>query len=98
MRYDFLMSFFGLRVAKRDAESRWNGRFASTLWKEFAAFRSVGAIRDEGDAWRLTERGMYLWVLMMREFFIAVSDFRDIMRLGIRSELDPKDRIRPTAA
>ncbi len=98
MRYDFLMSFFGLRVAKQATEQRWNGRFASTLWKEFAAFRSVGAIRDEGDAWRLTERGMYFWVLMMREFFIAVSDFRDLMRLGIRSELDPEDRIRPTAA
>jgi coproporphyrinogen III oxidase-like Fe-S oxidoreductase len=98
MRYDFLMSFFGLRVAKRDAEARWNGRFASSLWKEFAAFRAVGAIRDEGDAWRLTERGMYYWVLMMREFFIAVSDFRDLMRLGIRSELDPQDRVRPSAA
>jgi hypothetical protein len=29
---------------------------------------------------------------MMREFFIAVSNFRDLMRLGIGSELDPEDR------
>jgi hypothetical protein len=36
---------------------------------------------------------MYYWVLMMREFFIAVSNFRDLMRLGIRSELDPEDRV-----
>ncbi len=98
MRYYFLMTFFGLRVSKSDAEKRWNGRFARGLWREFAAFRAVGAIRDDGDAWRLTERGMYLWVLMMREFFIAVSDFRDLMRLGIRSELDPEDRDQPTAA
>jgi hypothetical protein len=34
---------------------------------------------------------MYFWVLMMREFFIAVSNFRDLMRIGIRSELDPDD-------
>ena len=34
---------------------------------------------------------MYYWVLMMREFFIAVSNFRDLMRLGIKSELDPED-------
>jgi len=98
MRYFFLMSFFGLSVSKRDAEQRWNGRFARSMWREFAAFRAVGAIRDDGDAWRLTERGMYLWVLMMREFFIAVSDFRDLMRIGIRSELDPEDRGQPTAA
>jgi coproporphyrinogen III oxidase-like Fe-S oxidoreductase len=91
MRYDFLMKFFGIKVNKAKLEARWNGRFEKSLWKEFAAFRLAGAIRDDGEHWVLTRRGMYYWVLMMREFFISVSNFRDLMRLGIRSELDPED-------
>jgi coproporphyrinogen III oxidase-like Fe-S oxidoreductase len=91
MRYDFLMKFFGIRVNKASLEARWGGRFEKSLWKEFAAFRLAGAIRDDGEHWVLTKRGMYYWVLMMREFFIAISNFRDLMRLGIRSELDPED-------
>jgi coproporphyrinogen III oxidase-like Fe-S oxidoreductase len=92
MRYSFLMSFFGLKVNKAATEERWGGRFASKLWRDFAAFKLIGAIRDDGENWYLTRKGMYLWVLMMREFFIAVSNFRDVMRLGISSELDPEDR------
>lgn len=95
MRYYFLMRFFGLRVNKAAAERYWDGRFERTLWQDFAAFKLIGAIRDDGEDWRLTRKGMYLWVLMMREFFIAVSNFRDLMRLGIRSELDPEDRETP---
>ena len=92
MRYSFLMSFFGLRVNKAAAEKRWGGGFEKTLWRDFAAFKLIGAIKEDDEHWYLTRKGMYLWVLMMREFFIAVSNFRDLMRLGISSELDPEDR------
>jgi coproporphyrinogen III oxidase-like Fe-S oxidoreductase len=93
MRYYFLMRLFGLSLSKAEAESRWDGRFERALWRDFAAFKLARGIRDTGDDWILTRRGMYYWVLMMREFFIAVSNFRDLMRLGIRSELDPEDRV-----
>jgi len=36
----------------------------------------------------LTQYGMRVWILIMREFFMAVSDFRDLMRHTIREELD----------
>jgi len=91
MRYFFLMTFFGLRVDKAQAEARWGGRFEKSLRRDFAAFRLIDAIRDDGDSWYLSPTGMYYWVLMMREFFIGVSNFRDLMRHGIRSELDPED-------
>jgi coproporphyrinogen III oxidase-like Fe-S oxidoreductase len=91
MRYYFLMRLFGLSLDKQVAESRWGGRFRRLLWPEFSLFTALGAIQDDGKCWRLTRKGMYFWVLMMREFFIAVSNFRDLMRIGIRSELDPDD-------
>jgi hypothetical protein len=31
---------------------------------------------------------MRIWILIMREFFMAVSDFRDQMRHAIKEELD----------
>jgi len=95
MRYYFLMRLFGLSLSKAEAESRWGGRFERALWRDFTAFKLARGIRDTGEEWILTRRGMYYWVLMMREFFIAVSNFRDLMRLGIRSELDPEDRATP---
>lgn len=91
MRYYFLMRLFGLELEKTVAEARWEGRFRRALWRDFAFFKALGAIRDTGASWKLTPKGMYVWVLMMREFFIAVSNFRDLMRIGIRSELDPED-------
>ncbi len=92
MRYYFLMQFFGLELDKAKAEAQFDGRFYRTLWRDFAAFRMLGAIAEDDRRWYLTAKGRYYWVLMMREFFIAVSNFRDLMRLGIRSELDPEDR------
>ena len=83
---------------KAATEEHWDGRFAKVLWQDFAAFRLLGAIRDDGENWYLTRKGMYYWVLMMREFFIAVSNFRDLMRLGISSELDPEDHDEITGA
>jgi len=91
MRYYFLMRLFGLKLDKASAEARWGGRFHRLLWRDFAFFHALGAIQDTGSSWKLTRKGMYVWVLMMREFFIAVSNFRDLMRIGIRSELDPED-------
>jgi menaquinone C8-methyltransferase len=48
----------------------------------------MGAVRDEGPRLILTTYGMRVWILIMREFFMAVSDFRDLMRHTIREELD----------
>jgi hypothetical protein len=36
----------------------------------------------------LTDYGMRIWIMIMREFFMAVSDFRDQMRHAIKEELD----------
>jgi len=33
-----------------------------------------------------TTSGMYFWVIMMREFFIGVNNFRDISRSRINEE------------
>ncbi len=88
MRYDFLTRLFGLSLDKAFVRRKYGGHFERRLWQEIAFFRTIGALRDTGPRLELTERGMYYWVVMMREFFTGVNRFREQMRLNIRRELD----------
>ncbi|MDT8437430.1 MAG: coproporphyrinogen III oxidase family protein [Wenzhouxiangellaceae bacterium] len=105
LRYFMLMNLFGIRLDKQLAERRYPGFFRK-LAPEILGLKLIGAVRDEGDHLVLTRRGMRIWILIMREFFMAVSDFRDLMRHAIKEELDapgplrirlPTPEIRPTA-
>ncbi len=80
IRYDFLMKFFSTRLNVDDLEKKYDGRFLKTLWKEMIAFTLAGSFRYFSPEYRLTETGRYLWVIMMREFFVAVNNFRDYCR------------------
>ena len=40
----------------------------------------TGGLKKEKGVLRLTPRGQYYWVIMMREFFIGVNNFRDFCR------------------
>ncbi len=87
LRYFMLMNLFGLSLDKSMAEKRYPGFFRK-LAPEILGLRLIGAVRDEGDRLVLTRYGMRIWILIMREFFMAVSDFRDLMRHAIKEELD----------
>jgi coproporphyrinogen III oxidase-like Fe-S oxidoreductase len=86
MRYDFLVRLFGLSLPYAYVEAKYGRTFWWRMAPELAVMRAIGATRHEADAIRLTPRGMYCWVLMMAEFFSAVNEFRDEMRLHIRDE------------
>ncbi|MDH4125278.1 MAG: coproporphyrinogen III oxidase family protein [Gammaproteobacteria bacterium] len=80
MRYYLLMRLFGGSLHKNQAEAHFNGKFQQKLWPELAALKSVGAIRHKGEALQLTERGYYLWVILMREFFGGINTLREQVR------------------
>lgn len=86
MRYYLLMKLFPGAIDLDAADARFAGRFRHKLRLELTALRALGAVRREGGLLRLTERGQYLWVVMMREFFTSVSDLRDEMRHHIAAE------------
>lgn len=79
-RYYLLMRMFGGSLDKQRAEARFDGDFQRALWPELTALKTIGAVRDAGDALVLTERGYYLWVILMREFFSETNTLRDQMR------------------
>jgi coproporphyrinogen III oxidase-like Fe-S oxidoreductase len=80
MSYDFMMKLFSTKLDITALQEKYNGKFLKTLWKEIAAFEIVRAFRYFPPYLHLTPRGHYLWVIMMREFFIAVNNFREYCR------------------
>jgi coproporphyrinogen III oxidase-like Fe-S oxidoreductase len=88
MRYDYLVRLFGGTLRREYIAERYGSAFWLLLAPELVAMRALGATRHDADALRLTQRGMYCWVLMMAEFFNSVNDVREQMREHIRAELD----------
>ncbi len=84
IQYDFMMKLFGMSLDLKKAEEKYAGRFLKTLWKETPLLRLMGALDEDNGVLRLTPKGQYLWVIMMREFFTGVNNFRDICRAAIK--------------
>ena len=93
MRYEMLLRLFGLRMDRAWLASRFGGRFERRMAPEMAALKWVGAVAEDEAGYRLTDRGMYLWVLMMSAFFESVNVFREKMRAHIRQELEHDDDV-----
>jgi menaquinone C8-methyltransferase len=80
MSYDFLMKLFSTKMDISVLEEKYDGKFLKSLWKEMIAFTLAGSFRYFPPYLYLTPWGRYYWVIMMREFFIAVNNFRDYCR------------------
>ncbi|MEN6374300.1 MAG: coproporphyrinogen III oxidase family protein [Smithella sp.] len=80
MSYDFLMRLFSTKINIEELEKKYDGKFLKSLWKEMIAFTLAGSFRYLSPDLHLTPRGRYFWVIMMREFFIAVNNFREYCR------------------
>jgi menaquinone C8-methyltransferase len=87
-RYMFLMGLFGLKVSR----SMFVQRFGKDPWNllplECMFFTLIGALKTTSGSLHLTEKGRYYWVIMMREFFTGVDNFRDMSRLEAGSKYE----------
>ncbi len=80
MQYHLLVRLFAGALSLESADRSFGRPFTRTLLPEIAALRAIGAVRKVDGTLRLTESGQYLWVLLMREFFSIVNEFRERMR------------------
>jgi coproporphyrinogen III oxidase-like Fe-S oxidoreductase len=86
LRYDFLMKLFGMQVDLDHLAAKYGTPIYRHLWPEITFFRLVGGLTKKGNLLCLTEKGQYYWVLMMREFFIGVNNFRDFCRAELQGK------------
>jgi coproporphyrinogen III oxidase-like Fe-S oxidoreductase len=80
IRYDFLMKLFGMKLDIPAMLKKYGDRFFRHIWLDLVAFRLAGGLRYDPPDYYLTPSGRYYWVIMMREFFISVNNFRDFCR------------------
>lgn len=77
MRYDFLMRLFGIFMDMEAIRKKYKMQPMRYLWKDFLFFRATGAIEYRDGNILLTPKGRYYWVILMREFFTGVNNFRE---------------------
>lgn len=80
LSYDFLMKLFGLRIDIERFHEKNKVNIYRYLLAEIIFFYLTGALKRQGNTFYLTKKGQYYWVIMMREFFIGVNNFRDYCR------------------
>jgi len=85
-RFHLLTRLFALSMSITEANAQLGDDFARVLAPELAALRVVGAVQAERDELRLTPRGRYYWLVLMRGFLNAANNFRDEMRRHIGDE------------
>ncbi len=80
-RYWFLMNLFGLKFSP----AAFKRRFGRSIWlalpMEMLFMHLLGAFAGRGNG--LTRNGQYLSLVMMREFFAGVNNFRDAARKAL---------------
>jgi len=86
LSYDFLMKLFGLSLDLDQLSIKNKVNANRYLWPEIMFFRLSGGLKKSGNTLYLTNKGQYYWVLMMREFFIGVNNFRDFCRAEMMSK------------
>jgi coproporphyrinogen III oxidase-like Fe-S oxidoreductase len=86
LRYHLLMRLSGLKLDKNLLRSQFGAKALRVLWPEITALKVVGALRETKGELHLTRRGMYYWVVLMREFYSGVNRFREAMRSEWRNE------------
>jgi hypothetical protein len=74
------MRLFGLELDLDRLAAKFAVNVYRHLWPEIFFFRTVGGLDKKGHLLTLTRNGQYYWVIMMREFFIGVNNFRDFCR------------------
>lgn len=83
INYYLMMKLFSTSMDLKVAHEKFGGKFESLLSRRLNALRIYGALTIDGARLTLTKKGRYLWVVMMREFFTGVNNFRDICRSAI---------------
>lgn len=87
MRYRFMMQLFGLRLDKKAFKADFGCTVERGLPTEMAFMIASGAFSVNNDEeLRLTPKGRYLMVVMMRQFFIGVNNLRDQARAALTGE------------
>ncbi len=80
IQYDFLIRLFSKNLNIENINNKYSIDILKHFKKELIFFNSLNGIRIDDKNISLKRKGLYYWLVMMREFFINVNNFRDYCR------------------
>lgn len=78
IQYYLLMRLFGKSLDLEKIKNKYGIQFWFYTWKQVLFFLITRAIKLKDNHLILTPRGQYYLVILMREFFSGVNNFREI--------------------
>jgi coproporphyrinogen III oxidase-like Fe-S oxidoreductase len=78
--YCLLRRLFGLKIERNGFIAELEAIGSGHLQWVLSGLKMGGALEESQGYLKLTPKGMYIWVMAMREFFIAVDTLRDQFR------------------
>jgi len=83
-RYDFLMKLFGTSLNLEFMKEKYGVFYLFFIWREILVSFLLGVVRIRKGTLSLTSEKAYYFVILMREFFAGVNQFREICTEEIR--------------
>ena len=82
MRYYMMMSLFGRRLNKEKFKERFGVSYERGLWWESRFVKLMRMATEERGNVYTTEKGMYAFLIMLRQFFVYANRLRYIGKKG----------------
>jgi coproporphyrinogen III oxidase-like Fe-S oxidoreductase len=98
LRYDLLMKLFAGSADLGHLRDKYGASAERELWKELLFLRMSGAVeRHPGSpqVLKMTRKGYYFLVVLMREFFTGVNNFRETCLAAGGSNAGPASALNP---
>lgn len=84
MLYYLMMALFGRRVDRKQFEQIFGVPLARALGPEYLGLKLLGLTYQRGDQIYTNEKGMYVFLMILREFFTHVNRFRSLAQEASR--------------
>ena len=97
MLYYLMMALFGRRVSRKRFKETFGVPLCRALGPECLALRAMRLVYSRGDHVYTNERGMYVFLMILREFFTHVNRFRSLAQKASR-RLEHEPALRPALA
>lgn len=82
MLYYLMMALFGRRLSFKRFEEVFGVPFKRAMWLEWLGLKALDLVYEKDGYVYTNERGMYVFLMILREFFTHVNRFRSLAKLA----------------
>jgi len=84
--YELMVELFSRKVSEERFSCIFGVPLTRVMGKELALLEKIGALRRTDDGWVTTPRGEYLALALFREFYVAMDNVREQLRVELAAK------------